>query len=282
VIHVFALWIFASVVPAIYPSHEPQPLGELALWEDGLSEMCYYDAVDRVYGKDRPFTRVHMFNRQWLNPATGVKAKVDDPGAVPVFKFNIAEQIPTDNYNYRYLTTVFLRRPDLTPVKMVSSSQEWCGTTFKHLRFTDEGGTYQSFSYFPGEADHEWPLAKGVVPFEALFVIARDVAARNAPRELRVLATVRSNHQVKPSVLNAKLIPAEVTQQRSGIGTHEVRRIAVDWQGPRTTFVVEADPPYRLISFQHGNLSGTLKNVERRAYWDRSKRSIAYEQDHAP
>jgi len=277
-----AFCLIAALATAPHDQAAPQGLSALPLWEDGLSEMSYYDAVDRIYGKDRKFSRVHLFNRQWLDAATGVKAKRTDPGAVPVFKLNIAEQIPTDNYNYRYLTTVFVRRPDLTPMKMVSSSQEWCGTTFKHLRFRESGGTYRSFSYFPGEADQEWTLADDVVTFEALFVIARDVAARNTPRVLRVLASVRSNHQVKPNVRAARLAPGAVTQKRSGIGTHDVRRVDLQWEGPTTFFVVEANPPYRLIRFQHGNLRGTLKNLERRAYWDRSKKSAVYEQNHAP
>ncbi len=279
---VYAWFFITAVITACHPQLETQPLSDVAQWEDGLSEMCYYDAVDRVYGKDRHFTRVHMFNRQWLGGTTGVKANADDPDAVPVFKLNIAEEVPTDNYNYRYLTTVFLRRPGLEPVKMVSSSQEWCGTTLKHMRFGDSGGTYQSFSYFRGEADRTWSLAKGVVPFEALFVIARDVASRNAQQTFQVLASVRSNHEVKPTVFDARLVPGRVTKKRSGVGTHLVRRVEMDWDGPKTFFEVEAEPPYRLIRFQHGDLRGTLKNVERRAYWDRSWKSSVYETNHAP
>ncbi len=277
-----ALFFIASLFPTAHDDHDPQPLSAATVWEDGLSEMCYYDAVDRIYDKDRHFTRVHMFNRQWLSSATGVKADANDPGAVPVFKLNISEEVPTENYNYRYLTTVFLRRPDLSPLKMVSSSQEWCGTTFKHLRFNETGGTYKSFSYFPDEADHEWPLAKDVVPFEALFVIARDVASRNAAKELQVLASVRSNHEVKPKVLSARLVPGRITKKRSGVGTHAVRRVEVDWDGPKTFFVVESESPNRIIRFQHGNLRGTLQKVERRAYWDRNWKSNAYEPGQAP
>ena len=47
---------------------------ELPLWEDGLSEMCYYAAMDTIYGRPREYTRVHMFNRQWMDSVTGVKA----------------------------------------------------------------------------------------------------------------------------------------------------------------------------------------------------------------
>lgn len=277
-----ALSMIVVLLPVLHPNHEPQPLSDAPVWDDGLSEMCYYDAVDRLYGEDRSYTRVHLFNRQWLDAESSVKAAPGDAGAVPVFKLNIAEEIPTENYNYRFLTTLFLRRPDLAPLKLVTSSQEWCGTTFKHLRFHDTGGTYKSFSYFAGEGDREWSLDAGAVPFESLFVIARDVAARNAVRELDVLASVRSNCEVKPNVRHARLVPGRTTQKRSRVGTHTVRRVEVDWDGPKTFFVVEAEAPYRIIRFEHGHLRGTLRNVERRAYWDRNSKSAAHEPNQAP
>jgi len=253
------------------PAQNPASLSALPVWDDGLSEMCYYDAVDTIYGKKRAYTRVQMVNRQWMNEDTGVKTDADDPHAVAVFKFNVAEQIPTENYNYRFLTTTFLRRPDLSPFKLATSSQEWCGTTYKELRWRADGLHYKSFSYFGDEGDSEWQLPAEVVPADALFLIARDVVARDKPRHLRLLASVRSSHQVQPNILEASIVPAANSVNVSTpIGDLKARRVDVKWNGPKTSFTVEAAPPHRLIQFTFGSVEGKIKFVERRAYWDHS------------
>ncbi|MHC4236424.1 MAG: hypothetical protein ACYSUQ_15005, partial [Planctomycetota bacterium] len=167
-------------------------------WEDGLSEMCYYAASETIYGKERHFIRVHMINRQWMDAASGVKAEPGSSASVPVFKFVATEEVPAENYNYRYLTTVFLQRRDLSPFKVTVSSQEWCGTTFKHLRWGDQDLEARVFSYFPGEGDGTWRRPAENMPYEALFVIAREVAASEEERSLMLLPPMRSTRAVTP------------------------------------------------------------------------------------
>lgn len=201
-------------------------LSDLTIWDDGLSEMSYYEATDIIYGTQRPYTRVHLFNRQWMDPVTGVKTEPDSRGAVPAFKFLMAEQILTENYNYRYLATVFLRRSDLTPLKMTSSSQEWCGQTFNHLRWTEDRLDVQSFSYFPDEGDRTYQRGADAVPFESLFVLARNVVATGQAQHLQLLPSMRSNRQVVPDPAPATLVPDVATQRVTvPLGTFEVRRV---------------------------------------------------------
>jgi len=269
--------------PAAHPTNEHQPLSALTVWDDGLAEMSYYAAVDTIYGKKRKYTRVQLVNRQWMDAQTGVKTAPDDPKAVPVFKFNVAEEIPTESYNYRYLTTTFVRRPDLAPFKVAASSQEWCGTTFKHLRWMPDGLHYKSFSYFGDEGDKEWQLPAEVVPADALYLIARDVVARGEPQRLRVLASVRSTHEVDPRIFDARLVPAARGMKKStAIGQLLVRRVEVDWDGPKAFFEVEEAPPHRLVRFRYDTIEGTIQFVERRAYWDRNWSSGFHEPNEAP
>ncbi len=251
-------------------------------WEDGLAEMSTYRAMDQLYGKKRSYTRVQIVNRQWMDPKTKVKAEKESAGAVPVFKLNIVEEIPTENYNYRYQTTAFLHRPDLTPMKMVLSSQEWCGTTFKYMDWNSEALNYQSFSYFPNEGNRDWQVEPAAVPYEALYLIARDVAARMQPRQLRVLRTVRSNHQVKPDVHSARLVPQSTAAITTKMGTFPTTRVDLVWDGPLTSFVVESNAPYRLLRYKTGPLQGELIHIEKRAYWNRDWPSSFYKPNEAP
>jgi hypothetical protein len=258
------------------------PFGELNIWDDGLAEMSYYRAVDQIYGRDRSYTRVQLVNRQWMSLTSGVKAAPEGSDSVAVFKLNIAEEIPTENYNYRYLTTVFLTRPALAPFKYVTSSQEWCGTTFKHLRWSDDGLLIKSFSYFEGEGDRTSQLDESPVPYEALILVARDVAAAGTPREVALLKSMRSNRQVEPKILQATLVPRDVTEIKVADDMYQARRVDLEWEGPPTGFVVEAEPPFRLLRYRMDSTRGELLFVERRAYWDRSSSSGFHEPNQAP
>jgi len=263
------------------PIHAPT-LGDLDHWDQGLSEMSYYRATEMIYGAPREYVRVHLVNRQWADRETGVKCDSDAPNAVPVFKINVSEQIPTPNYNYRYLTTVFLDRYGLAPLKMVASSQEWCGASFKHLRWMEDGLSVKSFSYFGGEGDQTWHLDQRPFPYEALILLARDVALSGKPRSLSLLTPIRSTHAVTPSVKTATLATGPAETLATPLGRFETIRIDLDWDGPDTHFYVEAVAPYRLIKFVMGSVSGEIRGQEDRAYWDRSWKSRYYDFNHAP
>lgn len=277
----------------------PDAFSKLSVWDDGLSEMSYYDAVDTIYGEPRRYFRVMLLNREWLNSRERVKAEVPvtittvKPDSkqtpdIPVFKLNIAEEIATENYNYRYLITVFLNRSSLSPEKLAASSQEWCGTTFKQLQWLPDGLKIRGFSYFEGEADQEWslPARPTVYPREALSVLARAAVASDQDLDLLLLPAMRSTHLVRPEPRKAYLkVGAETKSVRVPLGWFDGRVVTVtNHSGEETDrFMVEDAPPYRLL--HHSSASGlelSLRFVERRAYWDRSQPSRFYGRGAAP
>ncbi len=272
-----------ATVPA--PAAEPAPTVVMdgSMWDDGLSEMSYYDATDTIYGQQRRYTRVQLMNRQWMDPESGVKAESDAVGAVGAIKFLVAEEVPTENYNYRYLTSVFLQRADLRPLKATYSSQEWCGSTFKHLRWTDDALTVQSFSYFGDEGDETWQRSEDSVPFEALFVLAREVVASGQSRTVLLLPPLRSNHAIAPDGVEATLeLTGDARKVTVPAGRYHAQRVVVRSRSAKGWFDVETASPYRLLAFSAGGVSGQLRGVERRAYWDRSWKSKFHEPGQAP
>lgn len=261
--------------------------------------MCYYQAVDTIYGQPRRYTRVMLLNREWLNPVQRVKS--DDPKAaasgkdgnaagseIPVFKLNLMEEIPTQNYNYRYMVTVFLNRESLEPEKLAASSQEWCGTTFKQFQWLPDGLKVRGFSYFEGEGDREWLLPRRpvVYPAEALFVIARALVAADRNLTLHVLPPARSTHVSEPVPQEVSLeVSRESRSVRVPFGRFSARIVTATRPGETepARFTIEAVAPYRLLAY--GGPEGlelSLRFHERRAYWDRSKPSRFYRQGAAP
>lgn len=276
---------------------ETNSLGRLKIWDDGLSEMCYFDATDRIYDTERRYTRVTMVNREWLDPTTRVKSDRPITGGdnstadqrTAVLKLNIAEEIPTENYNYRLLVTVFLNRDTLELEKLTASSQEWCGATFSQWIRQPGGLVIRSFSYFDGEADQTRTLENGVgvYPPDALLLIARNVVANSRDVRIRLGPKVRSNHAATDLVLTGLVSRAESLNSpfECAAGQFDASRVSfTDESGSiRGTFVIESAVPCRLLSYDfHDGTTGTLRFCERRAYWDRNWPSRYYPKGAAP
>jgi hypothetical protein len=136
-------------------------------WDDGLAEVATYQAQRVVYNKTRTFEYTLITVKEDFNKEYNVKT--DDykrSDLFPVMKVNQFCRIPTDNYPYHYLTSLFFRRENpLQAHKITSSSQEWCGNTFKAI--TQSGGTYNyAFnSYWDGQGEGKMELP-GKILFE--------------------------------------------------------------------------------------------------------------------
>ena len=92
--------------------------------------------------------------------------KADPPYAgkeiLPILKLNVAEVMPTENYDYHLLTTVFVRRDRVDRAhKMTVGMHEWCGNTFLEYMGWAPGPRLHFHSYFDGQGDGEWGLRLG-------------------------------------------------------------------------------------------------------------------------
>ncbi len=274
------------------PSDAWKKFSELKIWDDGYSEMSYYDAECTIYGKPRKYTRVHLMNRQDMDPQLGIKAGPKSGQTVPAFKFVVAEEIPTENYNYRFLTSAFVERPSLEPLKMTISSHEWCGSTFKWFKW-DRPTAFPSdnwsldicwFSYFEGEGDGWWPWPRpNIDGYEFLPLYARAVVASGEKREMHLLRSMHHTHRPDPIPIDAVLkIDGKPRKVTVPMGSFEAQRVVVEWEGAETWFDVETAAPHRVLAFKADDVQGKLKFVERRAYWDRDWKSGFHKPNQAP
>jgi len=164
-------------------------------WDDGRAEYATYASTRVIYGRQREYETVMIVATQHMDPDTTTKAvEWQAPDTVPVFKFNVREVVPTENYDYKFLTTAFVRRDDLSPFKLAMSSQEDCGTTYKRLALETGSGDLvgQQFVYFPGAGPRDVRIAGPDLPplADALPVVLRSfpfaaAEAGDAPRRYR-------------------------------------------------------------------------------------------------
>ena len=135
------------------------------MWEQGVAEVAQYDAQRTIYDEVRDFEYTFILVKETFNEEYHVKT--DDysrDDLYDVMKINKFARIPTDNYPYHYMTSVFYRREQPATVhKLVNTSQEWCGTTAKY--FLHEGGEYEFgyHSYWDGQGIGKTELNDGMM-----------------------------------------------------------------------------------------------------------------------
>ena len=182
------------------------------LWEDGLAEVATYDAERVVYKKKRTFEYTQITVKEEFNQQFNVKTddyKRDD--LFPVMKINQFCSIPADQYPYHYLTSLFFRRDQPVALfKMSSSSQEWCGNTFKSI--IDDGVNFEMWfhSYWDGQGNNSRDLRRDVFLEDALPYTLRTLKFDGKPSfNLLVLDLQQTNKATPPVYYNAHLTTAE-------------------------------------------------------------------------
>ncbi|MGB3848429.1 MAG: hypothetical protein WA958_00565 [Tunicatimonas sp.] len=117
-----------------------------ARWEQGTAEVAKYQAQRVIYQKPRDFEYTFILVKETFNEEVNVKTDdYERDDLYDVMKVNKFARIPTDNYPYHYMTSLFFRRNQPGTVhKLVNTSQEWCGTTAKY--FVNDGNRY-TFGY---------------------------------------------------------------------------------------------------------------------------------------
>ena len=181
-------------------------------WEDGLAEVAIYEAERVVYKKKRRFEYTLITVKEEFNQEFNVKT--DDYQRIdlfPVMKVNEFCAIPADNYPYHYLTSLFFRRDQPVALyKMTSSSQEWCGNTFKAI--IDDGVNFKEDfdSYWDHQGMGSRNLRRDVLVEDALPYSLRALRFNLQPAfDLTVMDLQQTSKATEPTYYQAHLTTTE-------------------------------------------------------------------------
>ena len=255
--------------------------GSGAIWDDGLAEVAHYEAHRMVYGADRAFLTTLITVKEDLDARTAVKADAPHTGRpiITVLKLNIVSMIPAGNYPYNYMTSVFARRDDpRILVKAASSSQDWCGTTFKEVVTWDGPPRLQFHSYFDAQADgvHPITLDAGALLEEQLFLVMRAVLpAAGETARIPIHESLISNSVPRAPVPRmVRLVHAGSESLSTPAGRFETNRYDLHddtaSSGPLLSYWIEQGARRALVEFSAADgRSLLLKEITRRNYWSR-------------
>jgi hypothetical protein len=267
----------AAQLPARRAPLEPawrdaaEAFGRSPVWRDGKAEVAHYAATRTVYGKPRAHEAVLITVGEDLDTATYTKA--DPPyrtkTLIAALKLNVIATIPTENYPYHYMTSVFVEQADPTRLlKLAQSSQEWCGTTFKEVTGFASRPALRYHSYWGGQGDgeHELPLPAGTLLEDQLPVSLRALpfaaGFRRPVRLVRSLADTKAN---PPVVLDA-VLAVEGPEAAPVVG--RAWKVTVSGKGASLAYWMGEAAPHVLARFDGGDgRTLELKSVSRRTYW---------------
>ncbi|MFD2784033.1 hypothetical protein [Hymenobacter rubripertinctus] len=239
------------------------------LWEDGLAEVATYNAERVVYGGVRRFEYTLITVKEEFNQQFNVKT--DDyqrKDLFPVMKVNQFCSIATENYPYHYLTSLFFRRDQpVQLLKLTTSSQEWCGNTFKAI--ADDGLQYQQTynSYWDGQGTGQRALHRDVLFEDALPYTLRALRFEQKPEFLaRIYALQQTSKASAPELYGAQIKVEEGQPTDTAEPAWRVRVRLSDKQENGYWFA-KAYPNVLLRQTTWDGRNLWLKQVRRYAYW---------------
>ena len=238
-------------------------------WEDGLAEVATYDAERTVYKKKRQFRYTLITVKEEFNQQFNVKTddyQRDD--LFPVMKVNEFCQISADQYPYHYLTSLFFRRNQPVALyKMTSSSQEWCGNTFKAI--VDDGVNFKESynSYWDQQGVGSRDLRRDVLVEDALPYTLRALRFAQKPTfDLVVMDLQQTSKATLPVYYNSHLTTTEAPAAEAAASSWRVTiQLAPDKQNVYWFAKAYPNPLLRQTTWDGRTLR--LKGQRRYAYW---------------
>lgn len=270
-----ALLALAAAGPA--PAGEASPFdpgwGVARLWNDGKAEVAVYDAEQKIYGAARRFEAVVLTVKEPVDLAKAIKTDrpADGRTVADALKTNFVMEIPTPNYDYRFLACVQSRAADLASlVRQTVSSQEWCGAVYKEFTTRDGRPRYLWNSYWEAEGvgERAAELGGGAVSEEQLFTLLRSLRFADGLRfDLKVHPPQFSN-----CVPEAGAEPTAFAVEKEDSGGKPAWLVAGHRGDYRIEFVFASEAPNPLLRFAASDgRAMRLKSIERRAYWELPK-----------
>ena len=238
-------------------------------WEDGLAEVATYEAERVVYKKKRRFEYTLITVKEEFNQEFNVKTDDYQRGDLfPVMKVNEFCTIPADNYPYHYLTSLFFRRDQPVALyKMTSSSQEWCGNTFKAI--VDDGVNFKESynSYWDQQGVGSRDLRRDVLLEDALPYSLRALRFNLKPAfGLTVMDLQQTSKATEPIYCQAHLTTTEAVANEAGEPAWRVAvQLAPDKQN--VYWFAKAYPNGLLRQSTWDGRTLKLKSTRRFAYW---------------
>ena len=187
-------------------------------WYNHGAEISRFSLQQMRYGEIHDGDAVLVFVTERMNPDTQIKA--DHPGVqdIAVLKLNAVRKFFTGIYPYSIMTSIFapvdVQKYPL-PLKISSSTQEWCGHVYTQMNLNENGYRVRMHSYFEGEGDRDLEVQK-VIAEDALWTLIR-LAPTSLPQGefFMITGTVYARLAHRPVTVQKAVSGLSLTDEKS-------------------------------------------------------------------
>ncbi|UCF91145.1 MAG: J domain-containing protein [Desulfobacterales bacterium] len=231
-------------------------------WYAQGAEISRFSLEQARYGEIHTGDAVLIFVTEKMNPRIQVKAEHPGPADIPILKLNATRKFYTGIYPYSVMTSTFApldARKYTLPLKISSTTQEWCGNVYLQMNLRGDQYLVESHSYFEKEADKTLRI-RSVLPEDALWTTIRLAPAGLPQGEFFLipgaLYTRLAHRPLEPQRVSAQLTAAEgQSLEGNPLVSYEVN-FPVEKRVLKIFF--EKDFPYRIQGWEdtHSGLKG--------------------------
>lgn len=259
-------------------------------WYNGEAELNSFELKQARYGEIRKGEVVMVFVTEdfLLNEQVKKESATESP-VVSVMKMNFDRQFNTGIYDYSMMTSVFTPITEHQwqgPLKVSTSSQEWCGHSWSQFNQRSDAYEFQQFSYFQKEGD----LEKGLALTKLEDGIWNQIRLNPEQIEEGELQMIPSTHYLRFSHQAVKAYQAQVSKGEyleSDLPGEDLRFILIDYPelDRSIKIIYEQAYPQKIAGWKEKMMSGfgskrkSLETIAKRKaslrsqYW--SKNSVA-------
>ena len=241
---------------------------ESKLWDDGLAEVAIYTAERTIYNKKRAFDFTYITVKEDFNEQYSVKT--DDykrKDLFPVMKVNAFCRISSDNYPYHYLTSLFFKLENAVKLyKLTSSSQEWCGNTFKAINADGNKFKFTFNSYWDKQGEGQLDLDGNILFEDQLPYSLRSLKFKDGLTfTLPVAEFLQTNKATTPNISQGTF---RINHDKDSTDKPTWRVTLILTPEKQNTYWFSIDEPHLLLRQKTWDgRTLELKEVKRYAYW---------------
>lgn len=235
-----------------------------AYWDQGKAELNNYDLKQFRYGEVRNGHAVLIFVTEDFSKSKQVKLdnpQDDKDDALHILKMNFTKKFVTGIYPYSMMLSVFTPLNGYPkPVKITTSSQEWCGHTFTQFNLKDSKYQGNLYSYFEKEGDKQISIEENAFPEDGIWNLIRTNPDALPQGKIKIIPGTlyqRLSHtSIQPIEVNATL--TEATNKYDNIDDSTLQRYTLKHiDGSRQlTIDFSKNFPYYILGWEEVYSSG--------------------------
>ncbi len=241
-------------------------------WNSGKADFQTFDAQLTKYNIKRNAKVTILIIKEPFNLKKYVKALKYEK-AFDVIKMNYIRKIPAGVYEYNQMFSAYFDRNSGQLLKVLISSQDGCGMTFKKYQNNNKKNEMIIHSYFDGEGDTKLNFSENnFVFYETLPMVLRFRLKEKEDYILNITEPLLTNRKDSEKLYKAEVKVKKVNDLKEIKSKEKLYEVVMTYGEKKDYFYFEGKFPHRLLKWTKSNNDTLLiRKSDFLYYWNYTK-----------